>query len=342
MRFTLPDGVQYDGTDEDGNDCFRVPMPLDEQGFFGRECPSCGRTFLVCSDDYEALPDDLRLWCVYCGYREDHSEFLTGQQRARVMSLAEDVGLQIVHQELDQAFGLLRRNARSGSGVSFRPAPSPPRPRRLPGVQEEQLVRERQCATCSLRYAVFGEHRFCPVCGRLPPAQTAADGLDAETSMLDALRGLSPDIRAALREQGVLDRQYIDAVENLVSIVESAADAVFRERVPGAATLIKGKRAATLKGKRNVFQRLDDLADLFRTQLSKDLPAALGPRWTELQHPWAGRHIYAHNDGVIDDRYIQAVPAAASRRGERLTVTEEDARHAIDNARALIDEITRP
>src|SRR6266700_1096856 len=63
MRFTLPDGVQYDGTDEDGNDCFRVPMPLDEQGFFGRECPSCGRTFLVCSDDYEALPDDLRLWC---------------------------------------------------------------------------------------------------------------------------------------------------------------------------------------------------------------------------------------------------------------------------------------
>lgn len=182
-----------------------------------------------------------------------------------------------------------------------------------------------------LRYAVFGEHRFCPVCGRLPPAQTAADGLDAETSMLDALRRLSPDIRAALGEQGVLDRQYVDA---LVSIVESAACAVFRDRVPGATTLIAGKG--------NVFQRLDNLADLFRTHLSKDLPAALGPRWTELQHAWAGRHVYAHNDGVIDDRYIQAVPAAASRRGHRLAAPEESARRAIDNARALVEQITRP
>jgi hypothetical protein len=47
VKFNLPDGAEYAGPDEDGNDRFRVSIPLDEHGFFGRECPSCERTFLV-------------------------------------------------------------------------------------------------------------------------------------------------------------------------------------------------------------------------------------------------------------------------------------------------------
>ena len=84
------------GADENGNDRFRVSIPLDDHGFFGRECPSCERTFLVSKESYDPLPDDLRLWCVYCGHNDDHSEFMTSQQRARIMSLAEDVGLQMI------------------------------------------------------------------------------------------------------------------------------------------------------------------------------------------------------------------------------------------------------
>lgn len=73
-----------------------------------------------------------------------------------------------------------------------------------------------------------------------------------------------PAARAALRRQGVLDRQYVDTVGNVVGVVESLARTVFVEQVPDAAELTKGRG--------NVFQRLDDLADLFRTHLSKDLP----------------------------------------------------------------------
>ena len=47
VKFNLPDGAEYAGPDEDGNDRFRVSIPLDEHGLFGRECPSCERTFLV-------------------------------------------------------------------------------------------------------------------------------------------------------------------------------------------------------------------------------------------------------------------------------------------------------
>jgi len=37
--------------------------------------------------------------------------------------------------------------------------------------------------------------------------------------------------------------------------------------------------------------------------------------------------------------YIRSLLAAACRRGQRLAVTERDARRAIYNARALIDEL---
>jgi hypothetical protein len=29
------------------------------------------------AQQYEALPDDLTLWCVYCGHHAEHSEFVT-------------------------------------------------------------------------------------------------------------------------------------------------------------------------------------------------------------------------------------------------------------------------
>ena len=65
-----------------------MEIPLDEHGFFGRQCPWCQRTLLVANASYDTLPDDIRLWCVYCGRRSDHNEFMTSQQTARIMSLA--------------------------------------------------------------------------------------------------------------------------------------------------------------------------------------------------------------------------------------------------------------
>jgi hypothetical protein len=100
--------------------------------------------FLVSRESYKALPDDIGLWCVYCGHQTGDSEFLTNQQRARVMSLAGDVGLQAVSAALNNAF----RQLGPRSGVRFEPNPCRPQPRPLPAIKEEQLVRERSCLSC--------------------------------------------------------------------------------------------------------------------------------------------------------------------------------------------------
>lgn len=336
-EFRMAPGASVVGRQDDSYE-MRVSIPSDEDGFFGRQCPSCRQLFRVDGDDYEALPDDLDLWCVYCGHHEDHSEFMTQQQLDRAMRAAEDLGMQIVGQALDDAFAGFRspsrRSSRSGFGISidiqYRSEPFYPEP--LPGIDEEKLIRIRTCAGCSLRYAVFGEHRFCPVCGKLPAMVVALDALSAETARLDGLGQLPAQTAASLREQGVFTRLWVDTLENLVGVVEVLGSAVFRGAVADA--------EQRLNGKANIFQRLADTADLFVTAGYPDLRAVIdADRWQRLIEFWAMRHVFMHNDGLVDARFLTKVPASPARVGQRLTLTEQQCRLAISDTEALCHAI---
>ncbi|OSP26840.1 hypothetical protein B7767_41605 [Streptomyces sp. 13-12-16] len=282
-RFRMADGAELVGRQGDSFET-RVSIPSDDNGFFGRQCPERSLVFRMDVQQYEALPDSLALWCVYCGHHAEYSEFMTEQQRDRIMHAAGDFAMQMVSQELDKMFGGLARSSRGGSiSFSYRSQPFYPHP--LPGIDEEQLVRVRTCAGCQNNYAVFGEHRHCPMCGQLPAASVAFDALQADTARLDALEALPTDAKALLREQGVFTRNWVDTVENVVGVVEALASSLFRAAVPNAASLLNGKGA--------IFQCLDHMADLIVTAGFLDLRTALGPQtWQRLLETWAARHVF--------------------------------------------------
>lgn len=333
MNFRTAEGASYEGKDEVGHDIFKVSIPLDDHGYFGRQCPSCQQIFRVNHADYEAAPEDLVLWCTYCGHQAPHSEFLTQQQKDRLMQVATDAGMQLIDNTIGKAF---RDMARRTAGnkyvrVEYRPRPFFPTP--LPGIDEEALIRERTCPTCHVRYSVFGDHRFCPFSGPLSPSDVAADALAAETAKLDALASIPAEATPALREQGVFDRIYVDTLGSVVGTVETLAKDVFAAQVANATELLTGKG--------NVFQRLDDLADLFAAHVRADLRATPGISWDELKRLWAARHVHTHNGGVVDERYLRAVPNSPLRLGQRVIVSEAEARQAITLGRLLCLAITQ-
>ncbi|MFF5016677.1 hypothetical protein [Streptomyces sp. NPDC001165] len=329
-RFRMADGAELVGRQGDSFE-MRVSIPSDDNGFFGRQCPECSLVFRMDVQQYEALPDNLALWCVYCGHHAEHSEFMTEQQRDRIMRAAGDFAMQMVSQELDKMFGGLARSSRGGSiSFSYRSQPFYPRP--LPGIDEEQLVRVRTCAGCQNNYAVFGEHRYCPVCGQLPAASVAFDALQADAARLDALEALPTDAKAPLREQGVFTRNWVDTVENVVGVVEALASSLFRAAVPNAAGLLNGKGS--------IFQRLDHMADLIITAGFPDLRTTLGSQtWQRLLETWAARHVFTHNDGIVDEKYLIKVPGSSAQIGQRLVLTETVCRNALDDAKALCETL---
>lgn len=326
----MADGAELVGSQGDSFE-MRVSIPSDDDGFFGRQCPECSLVFRMDVQQYEALPDNLALWCVYCGHHAEHSEFMTEQQRDRIMRAAGDFAMQMVSQELDKMFGGLARSSR-GSSISFSYRSQPFYPRPLPGIDEEQLVRVRTCAGCQNNYAVFGEHRYCPVCGQLPAASVAFDALQADTARLNALEALPTDAKALLREQGVFTRNWVDTVENVVGVVEALASSLFRAAVPNAASLLNGKGA--------IFQRLDHMADLIVTAGFPDLRSALGSQtWQRLLETWAARHVFTHNDGIVDEKYLIKVPGSSAQIGQRLVLTETMCRSALNDAKALCETL---
>lgn len=325
----MPDGAELVGRDAM---TFRmqITVPSDEDGFVGRECPECEMTFRMDASRCEGIGN---LWCVYCGHHAEYAEFLTAQQRNRAVQAAEDLGAQLVHESMRHIFrGLSRPGSRRSVSVSGTARPFRPRP--LPGINEERLVRVRTCQECQMRYAIFGEHRYCPVCGKLSAVTIAFDALQADVNRLEALNALPPETRAVLREQGVFTRNWVDTIENVVGVAEALASAVFRAAVPNADDILRGKGS--------IFQRLDDMADLFVAQGFADLRAGLGPDlWRRLIECWAARHVLTHNDGVVDDKYLAKVPASSSRVGQRLVISEAKCRQAIDDAKTLCGAIAQ-
>jgi hypothetical protein len=331
MSFRTADGASYEGKNDDGNDVFKVEIPLDEHGYFGRQCPSCDQIFRVNHEDYAAAPEDLVLWCTYCGHQAPHREFMTQHQKDRLMRVAMDAGTQLMDDTLGKTF---RDMARRTTGnkyfrVEYRSKPFYPKP--LPGINEEALVRERTCSACQVRYAVFGDHRFCPFSGPLSARDVATDALAAEAAKLNALASIPAESVPALREQGVFDRIYVDTLGSVVATVETLAKDVFATEV--------ADHERVLAGKGNVFQRLDDLADLFAAPRGVDLKATAGIRWGDLKRLWAARHVHIHNGGVVDERYLRAVPSSPLQPGRRVIVSDSDARQAIAQAHLLCGAI---
>jgi hypothetical protein len=64
-------------------------------------------------------------------------------------------------------------------------------------------------------------------------------------------------------------------------------------------------------------------------------PVLDADRWQRLIEFWAMRHVFTHNDGLVDARFLTKVPTSTARIGQRLTLTEQQCRQAITASEVL-------
>lgn len=317
-----PDGV---GEITESDDGFEVSISIpSDDGFFGRECPSCEAPFKMRSDEYKALPDEIELTCPYCGHREEHSAYMSAAQHARVMAAAEGLVEQWMHGQVEQwmhgqlndmlgsTFGRRQRRPRRDSFISidwsYTPG-TPPPVRELPEAVEEQTRRVVECSTCGNHHAVYSATSFCPVCGPRPAGEKVVEAIIAGREALAVEDRLGEDERETLRAAGVFERFAVDAIESTVSLFEMFAREQFAQRVPDAQLHTEGKG--------NVFQRLDDTAVLLSEHADVDLvDLAEQHRWQRLKRTFARRHVLTHNGGIVDAKFLGQVPDSGLRLGQ--------------------------
>lgn len=332
ITYRMPDGAEIES--ESGSTVkISVTMPSDDVGYIGRQCPGCKRMFRLQVEDYQALPDDLRLTCPYCCAVDSHSEFLTEQQQQRALGAAGEYATQLIEARVDEMFTNMTRRVNSGGGairMSYSgSAPSRRVPEPLPTIVEEAPIRERACHRCRTRYAVFGEHVACPVCGLHSPSTIAMDAFDAQEAVLSVMDHVPPSVLAELREAGALEKTAAGVLGSVVSTNEAFLKQTFLARVASGVAIIADKG--------NVFQRLGDAAELYKNHLATDLPGTLGlVDWDRLVVLYGIRHLLTHNNGIVDAKHLERFPGRGFVLGQRVTVSITDAQEALGISRRLI------
>lgn len=132
-----------------------------------------------------------------------------------------------------------------------------------------------------------------------------------------------------MRSIGVFERQAVDAMGTVVSLFENFVRDQFSNRVEDAEAITR-KRG-------NVFQRLDDSADLFAAHASIDLVHLASPAvWERLKRAFATRHLLLHRGGIVDQRYLDAVPDSGLSVGQRIVIRRDHAEAALADLRAVV------
>jgi endogenous inhibitor of DNA gyrase (YacG/DUF329 family) len=335
----LPDDVSNIETTDEGFQA-SLSLPVDDDGFFSRQCPTCEQPFKMNADQWEALPDDAQVTCPYCGEQpEDVNDFMTPDQRERVDAAINALAEQYVHgafsDMLRQSFGT--RPRRMGGGMfsieMSVDTGAPPPIRVLPEYVEERVRRTITCSKCSTTYAIYGASAFCPVCGPRAALATVIEAIEAARAALSLEDLLPEDAREQARGAGVFGNVAADTIKRVVTLFEVFARNQFEERVP---TYIDALR----KAGRGVFQRLDDVDDLFDQDAGLRLSALVDRNtWARLLVTFQQRHVLVHRHGLIDDQYLRRVPAARQRVGQVLVATRKEAEQALDDLERLVQAL---
>jgi hypothetical protein len=323
--FNMPKGIS-DLRESDGKMSMKVSIPGDTEGFFGRTCLSCKSFFKLRVDEFKAALEN-ELVCAYCGHRASASDFITADQRERVLSAAKAYAVAQIQDALGSAFRPPRsRGGMLSVSIEYKPGTPP----RLHSYVEEQVRRTVICDECLRAAAVYGATSFCPYCGPRNVRVRVRDEIEAQRRALALFDHLPNDVREEARAAGVMDTAAADALENVVTLFEQFCRETFESIVTGADLILKKERP-------NVFQSLEDTDQMFQDHTGKAIRAAISAdTWVRLSTAFAKRHVLTHRGGVVDQRFLDRVPASNLAVGQRLVVGRSEAERTLADLEALL------
>ena len=313
-----------------------IPVTLhsDEKGYFDRECPNedCLYTFKILMKDWEEKVSDDEVHCPLCGHVDTSDKWWTQDQLEKMQEIAASWAMNYIQGELDKSFKKLERSTRNNKFIRITYKPG----RRVtfinnPIGQREEWETEICCEKCGTHYSVIGSAYFCPCCGFNSAVNSFNDSLDSIEKMLESL----PEMKDMLT-----DKYNADSAETMCqSMLESSIGymvSAFQKFASCKYDEIKEKTSRV-----NDFQIVDKGSKLFEEETGKkysDWLTAGELAFMELM--FQRRHILEHNNGMVDQQYLNKSGDTSYSLGQRIIVKEVDAHSLLAILRKLGNSIT--
>ena len=294
-----------------------VPLQPDNNGMLGRQCPidECGLYFKLRLGTGRNT-DDIR--CPYCRSEGQFGDFFTQDQleyarsvaiRRIVDPLMRDFRRDIEGVSRRQSGGLLQLKV----SVNYKPIS-------IYQYWEKRLETEVICENCTLEFAVYGVFASCPCCGDLNAMKVLLTSLETAKKKLQLSNepGLTKELSQDLVKDALIGSvSAFDAYGKAISAVQSDLFSM---------------------AKPNPFQDIEALDVFLSVRGNLTFEEILGEEaWNELRWFFQARHVYVHNAGVIDGRFVSKLPRLAHMRDRILPLETERLKRNID----MLEQLSR-
>jgi hypothetical protein len=248
---------------------FKISIP-NEDGFVGRECNNPD-----CKRYFKIHQESFKedMYCPYCGELFNKNELWTQDQLGFAKAKAIEESTAYIMGKADEIFKNAFINTKN---VTYKSSGTYQKKYVAPPVEKKMDI-EIECSNCNAKFQVYGTFGYCPCC-------KYDNILIYDTNIAI----LFQEINSTLDKNRALRHAYND----LVSTFEDFCK----------------KKNRT--GKSYNFQNLDIAADFFKSVFSKDIFAKISNSENgTIKRFFQKRHVYQHNHGIIDQKYISIVPS---------------------------------
>lgn len=298
-----------------------IPITIhsDEKGYFDRECPNenCLYTFKINMQDWKEKVSDDEVHCPMCGHIDTADKWWTQEQLESMQEIAASYAMSMITKELDKAFGKLARSTRNNKFLKITYKPS----RKItfqnnPIGQSEEWETDITCEKCGTRYSVIGSAYFCPCCGHNSAASAFNESTDSIEKMLKSL----PEMKQLLTESYGRDKAETmcrglleSSLGDIVSAFQKFASCHY-DKLTGEISRV------------NDFQIIEKGGQLFKDAAGKGYEEWLSDQELhDMNMLFQRRHLIEHNNGMVDQKYVDKSGDHSYVIGQRLVVKENDA-----------------
>lgn len=321
----------------EGGSQFSISMPIDNDGYFDRRCPSevCQADFKVLMEDWKDKVSDAQVFCPICREEAKSTEWNTPEQQEYI----RQVGLNHIKGIMDRAFSqdVSDFNRRQQPGfINISMSYKPGIPTLIVPISAADKLRQRfTCEQCGCRYSSLGAAFFCLACGHNSAESTFSQTIETVQKSLAALPAIREAVRAVADEDAARNtiREILEnSIGRLVGAFQRVAEALF-DRSPAA---------TTMRRRRNVFQNLTEGSALWRAATGKGYEDLLTPaEMADLLRLFQQRHLLAHREGIVDQDYISKSGDTSYAVGQRLVIRDRAVSRLVELVAKLIGEMRR-
>ena len=287
-----------------------ISIPADDDGFTGRECPraECEGYFKIeLGTGLKGV--DIPCHCPYCDHTAGHDHFWTKAQIEYAKSVVMRKVTDALHKDLKELEFDYKPEGAFGIGISMKVSPHRLTP--IHKFREKKLETEIVCASCTLRYAVYGVFAFCPDCGQHNSSQI----FDKNLELVEKMLGLA----AGADDKDVSERLIENALEDCVSAFDGFGREICRVHAEKAINPIRAEKVS-FQDLRGAQKKLSALFDI---DLSDGITAQ---EWEEVTRGFQKRNLLSHKMGVIDKAYIRKTDDINAVVGRKVTLASSDVR----------------